>query len=991
MPSASTKDGRRLTGYRGDTADNNHIGQIQHHSLYDDDMEDYQPYTTTDDDDVYEEYDEDLDDLQQQQEDDQDDTGSELSIPDPNIDFDMVYALHTFAATVEGQASVVRGDALTLLDDSNSYWWLVKVLKTAEVGYIPAENIETPHERLARLNSHRNIELTRKDIQDAFPTPPSNKLKKRKRVTLAKGVQFQSQIIYGSSDDEEDFEAEFEQWDEKMRSDDSETDDQDSDQDSDDPYNYYDDHNQSYSDPADLYSPYQGHESSETASQQQQQQQQRRSLINTKPINNTSYMQHNGNTHQADPTDQYNQISNDSDIINDPQDHIVRNVDRDTLNLEDETIKISLTPSIARGYDDQQRNSDSSIQSKLKKAAKLEKLLGSSASPESAVQEQQRRNSKDNNSSSGKKEKSGIRKFFSRNSSSSGGSGSSSKDSKKSKKSATQSNLERQLSGGSNYETASISSQSTGMMSFDRDRQGSLDSSIMSAAAAVQPTQLKIHAGNITDFGHEPYKFALIYPSTTALELIHQVIHRSGDENDDDAMLVQDSAVAYHDYYLIVKTLGGDEFTLVPSDKPLEIFHSLTAHLSTPMPSLKKARRISQLMGSDNTHIGGPTKESMHHQPDQVQFFLFSKTKRIEDGEIQIKVSLFPSRPQQQHQQQHYHADQSKRVDKLVKVPSSILIKDAVTLLLEKFHILNGIVAGSTINDIESLRLDGHDELVKYQLYINREGQEQLLNTTDKLLDTFGVDQVPPIHYRRNSNPDRSSITVNITPPERTETYFILKCMDDGKEYQPHQEEQQQQQQQQQHKKPHRMMMRQDTPMPRQETTPTDGFSQQPLPQYQPQIVLDTRDVMNSPEEAMFESKPVLSSSPDSNEDVLSQLDEAIDTLTPTTPPPMAPPLHHHHQQQPQQPQLQSPPLQKQRPRPESTESMLFCNDFGMNDLMVIIRGAAQLEKPAQPARQSSYQIRSEISEVFKDSQTRLDQLEKELDRIMAEAVKVYP
>lgn len=777
-------------------------------------------------------------------------------------------------------------------------------------------------------------------------------------------MQFQSQIIYGSSDDEEDFEAEFEQWDEKMRSDDSETDDQDSDQDSDDPYNYYDDHNQSYSDQADLYSPYQGHEpaTAAEAASYQQQQQQRRSLISTKPINNTSYVQNSN----ADPVDQYNQISNDSDILNDPQDHIaVRNVDRDTLNLEDETIKISLTPSIARGYDDQQRNSDSSIQSKLKKAAKLEKLLGSSASPEPAVQEQQRRNSKDNNSG-GKKEKSGIRKFFSRNSSSSGGS-SNSKDNKKSKKSATQSSLERQLSGGSNYETASISSQSTGIMSFDRDRQGSLDSSIMSAAAAVQPTQLKIHAGNITDFGHEPYKYALIYPSTTALELIHQVIHRSSDENE-DAVLVEENTVAYHDYYLIVKTLGGDEFTLVPSDKPLEIFHSLTAHLSTPMPSLKKARRISQLMGSDNTHIGGPTKETMHQQPDQVQFFLFSKTKRIEDGEIQIKVSLFPSRAPQQ--QQHYNADQPKRVDKLVKIPSSILIKDAVTLLLEKFHILNGIVAGSTTNDIESLRLDGDDELVKYQLYINRDGQQHLLDTTDKLLDTFGVDQVPPIHYRRNSNPDRSSITVNITPPEKTETYFILKCMDDAKqEYQPHQE-QPHQEQQQQHKKPHRMMMRQDTPMPRQETTPTDGFSQQPLPQYQPQIVLDTRDVMSSPEEAMFESKPVLSSSPDSHQDVLSQLDEAIDTLTPTTPPPL---LHH---QQPQ-PQLQSSPLQKQRPRPESTESMLFCNDFGMNDLMVIIRGAAQLEKPAQPARQSSYQIRSEISEVFKDSQTRLDQLEK--------------
>ena len=66
---------------------------------------------------------------------------------------------HTFLATVEGQASVVKGDSLVLLDDANSYWWLVRVLKTEDVGYIPAENIETPYERLARLNKHRNVDI----------------------------------------------------------------------------------------------------------------------------------------------------------------------------------------------------------------------------------------------------------------------------------------------------------------------------------------------------------------------------------------------------------------------------------------------------------------------------------------------------------------------------------------------------------------------------------------------------------------------------------------------------------------------------------------------------------------------------------------------------------------------------------------------------------------------------------------------------------------
>ncbi|KAJ7703317.1 hypothetical protein B0H17DRAFT_1157378 [Mycena rosella] len=91
--------------------------------------------------------------------DEDDDGSSSLSIPNESIDFDLVYSLHSFAATVDGQANVVKGDSLFLMDDSNSYWWLVRVLKTQEVGYIPAENIETPFERLARLNKHRNVDL----------------------------------------------------------------------------------------------------------------------------------------------------------------------------------------------------------------------------------------------------------------------------------------------------------------------------------------------------------------------------------------------------------------------------------------------------------------------------------------------------------------------------------------------------------------------------------------------------------------------------------------------------------------------------------------------------------------------------------------------------------------------------------------------------------------------------------------------------------------
>ncbi len=38
------------------------------------------------------------------------------------IDYSLVYALFTFVASMEGQISVLRGEPLELLDDSNSYW-----------------------------------------------------------------------------------------------------------------------------------------------------------------------------------------------------------------------------------------------------------------------------------------------------------------------------------------------------------------------------------------------------------------------------------------------------------------------------------------------------------------------------------------------------------------------------------------------------------------------------------------------------------------------------------------------------------------------------------------------------------------------------------------------------------------------------------------------------------------------------------------------------
>lgn len=64
--------------------------------------------------------------------------GGECLRDTEDIDFEFVYALHTFIATVEGQANATKGDTMVLLDDSNSYWWLVRVVKDSSIGIIIA-------------------------------------------------------------------------------------------------------------------------------------------------------------------------------------------------------------------------------------------------------------------------------------------------------------------------------------------------------------------------------------------------------------------------------------------------------------------------------------------------------------------------------------------------------------------------------------------------------------------------------------------------------------------------------------------------------------------------------------------------------------------------------------------------------------------------------------------------------------------------------------
>lgn len=77
--------------------------------------------------------------------------GGECLQETEDIDFEFVYALHTFVATVEGQADATKGDTMVLLDDSNSYWWLVRIVKDSSIG--------TARGRLS-LESHLTAQAT---------------------------------------------------------------------------------------------------------------------------------------------------------------------------------------------------------------------------------------------------------------------------------------------------------------------------------------------------------------------------------------------------------------------------------------------------------------------------------------------------------------------------------------------------------------------------------------------------------------------------------------------------------------------------------------------------------------------------------------------------------------------------------------------------------------------------------------------------------------
>lgn len=105
----------------------------------------------------------------------------------------ILHALRPFIGTERGQVSVGIDREVILLSDTHWYWWFVRDGKTGCEGFVPAEILELPNERLARLNRQMNIHLPSSPLEPAAGA----KHKRRKSVHFA---DFEAPAARGSID-----------------------------------------------------------------------------------------------------------------------------------------------------------------------------------------------------------------------------------------------------------------------------------------------------------------------------------------------------------------------------------------------------------------------------------------------------------------------------------------------------------------------------------------------------------------------------------------------------------------------------------------------------------------------------------------------------------------------------------------------------------------------------------------------------------------------
>ncbi|KAF9317362.1 hypothetical protein BGZ91_005384, partial [Linnemannia elongata] len=811
----------------------------------------------------------------------------------------------------DDDASDTNSKVRPQLFDANVYWWLVRVLKTGVIGYIPAENIETPFERLARLNKYRNVGLSAPSPEwGTFDEPiqPLNGEAIAHKASHRRSVIFAGQNEYfGASENE---------WD-----------DEDGEGDEDDEMGeYYESREEGEEGNAE------GGEGGKSDIQLEAERVQQEILEEENQRLQQQQQQQQGgqrarkNSYATDDSDQ--EMEGD----NEDQEEEVTNryrrplLDDDDLMFSDEPRKISLTPSIAQddvsrvhtptgrgkklrlgdedslngsprsvGSPGQRGNSGEVSASPLtprqqatgsgsdsssindRRSGSLESEEGDRAAMQKRLQD--RTEAKlaallgDKDSASGKggstsasdppeatKKPGKFKSLF--------GVGKGSKDKEKEKKEKERLEKER-LAGLGNKSATAASSPGGSSFASSADGQrarnnssGSIGS--MSGPGAgpnnsngpMSPTNvsddgesqeiitLRVYPGNV-DFGASMYKTVVVNASTMASEVANQAVVKF--------RLAPDGVASSTDFFLTVRGVDGDETVLLPTDKPMAIYQSLTAHLTTPLPanhrlsissvssmmsvnsvssfnsnppstptSPSSVRRIGSgksdplqrsirfflnkkiKRGSVSSTPGTPTTPTTPTTPLQEDFFwvkVICKAKELPQSMVVIdgmRTAMDKNDPRAQGQVF------ANKIEHWIPMHSASKAGDVIFKTLETIGIRSGVVEGVPGHVIASKRNSAPNGIViEYQLSIKlessvspraRQGDELPLVPQIPLIRCFDDHQLAPV--RRSPKADVASM------PTSPEYVFYLKkspkSVQEENNFAQQQQPQQQQQQQQQ-------------------------------------------------------------------------------------------------------------------------------------------------------------------------------------------------
>lgn len=115
-----------------------------------------------------------------------------------------LYALYEFSGNDPSHCELKPDEPVLLLNNQDSYWWLVKKESDNRIGFAPAECLETYHERLARLNCWKNRELEENSkVLDDEVELSFNNSKSVKNVTFSNEVLSHSEDELDHTDDEQ--------------------------------------------------------------------------------------------------------------------------------------------------------------------------------------------------------------------------------------------------------------------------------------------------------------------------------------------------------------------------------------------------------------------------------------------------------------------------------------------------------------------------------------------------------------------------------------------------------------------------------------------------------------------------------------------------------------------------------------------------------------------------------------------------------------------